>query len=372
MTGQEIAQRTPQQEVIERLRGEGTLQQFAAALEGSGISPTKFARVAVTAVTEKPELADAERTSLFAALLRCAQMNLLPDNREAAINVYRSKIKRNGQDVWIQKAQVLPMVFGVKKSVAEFGWALNCRVVYENDRFDYQEEPPMLHHAPVRPGEERGQLVAAYAVATHKDGRRMQRVLHPEDIAKRRAKAKTDKVWTEWEAQMWEKTAAHEIAADLPLDAKDRERLDAVLTEEDATPEERIRRLYGDSPAPSGDRTPIAEASVPPSPPAASDQEPPHPASSTVEAGAPGPETIDGEATEVEFDGEEPPPVGEQAPDDEPTFASGRYNGKTIAEVYESGKDGLSYLKWAMGSWKTEPLRSALDRFAETHPDVKA
>jgi hypothetical protein len=81
---------------------------------------------------------------------------------------------------------------------------------------------------------------------------------------------------------------------------------------------------------------------------------------------------IDGEATEVEFDGEEPPPVAEQqAPDDEPTFASGRYNGKTIAEVYESGKDGLSYLKWAMGSWKTEPLRSALDRFAETHPDVK-
>jgi len=156
----------------------------------------------------------------------------------------------------------------------------------------------------------------------------------------------------------------------LPLDPKDRERVDRVLAATDLDTGERIDLVYGeDSPSRMGERTP-AETTPQRSPSAASDQAP---GPTTADPGATVADVIDGEATEIPFEGEEPPVVSDEpAPTEEPVFTSGRYAGKTVAEVFAAGKDGLSYARWAFGSWKTEPLRGALDRFAETHPEIKS
>jgi hypothetical protein len=76
-----------------------------------------------------------------------------------------------------------------------------------------------------------------------------------------------------------------------------------------------------------------------------------------------------------DFEGEEPPgtvtPPAEGAPEFVATFTSGKFKGKTIVEIYSEGKDGISYVKWALKNWKTGPIVAELKAFAELHPEVR-
>jgi hypothetical protein len=112
--------------------------------------------------------------------------------------------------------------------------------VYANDEFDYTDEPPQIMHKSVRPGHERGPLIAAYAVAIHRDGRREQIVLHWDEIEQRRGKAQTDMVWREWPAPMAEKTAGHALFKQMPI--SDRELVARVLA---ASGADAAELLYG-------------------------------------------------------------------------------------------------------------------------------
>lgn len=202
-----IVQRT--QQVVEQIQNPVFLEQLSELLP-EGVTVDRFKRVAITAVRANPDLAGAsDQNSLFASLIRCAQDGLLPDGKQAALVIYGGKVG------------YLPMIGGIRSIAAVYGWTIRTQVVYANDEFEYTEEPPEILHRPVRPGMERGDLIAAYAVATHRDGRRVQTVLHPADIAKRRGKAQTTKVWEEFPAPMWEKSAGHDIFGQLSLDPAD-------------------------------------------------------------------------------------------------------------------------------------------------------
>lgn len=214
-TGTSLAQRT--QQVVDAIQNPIYLEQIRELLP-ENVTLDRFKRVAITAVRANPDLVSADQNSLFSALLRCAQDGLMPDGREAALPIYGKKVG------------YLRMIGGIQKIAAEYGWALRTSVVYANDEFDYAEEPPMLTHRPVRPGMDRGDLFAAYAVATHRDGRRVQIVLPPEDVAKRRAKAQSQNIWNEWPEAMWSKSAGHALFKKLPLDPNDA-RIDRLLRE---------------------------------------------------------------------------------------------------------------------------------------------
>ena len=64
--------------------------QFAAALP-EHITPKRFVRVLMTAVSSQPKLCEANRTSLFSACMSSAQDGLLPDGKEAAIVTFNTK-----------------------------------------------------------------------------------------------------------------------------------------------------------------------------------------------------------------------------------------------------------------------------------------
>lgn len=228
---QELVQRTPAQDLVVQIRGDQFRDQVAMALP-ENVTPERFIRGAVTALMAKPEIADLELGSVFRALIQCAHDGLLPDGQEAAIVPHKGK------------ATYMPMVGGYRKIAADHGWTLRAQAVYANDEFDYTEEPPALLHRPPRPGTERGDLIAAYAVATHKDGGRLQCVLHPDEIAKRRAVAQTQNVWNQWPAQMWAKTAARDLFADLPLGELD-PRVLRVLEASKLEPVAAAGALYG-------------------------------------------------------------------------------------------------------------------------------
>src|SRR5262245_58378968 len=116
----------------------GTIQrmapQFKAALPAQ-IPVERFVRVVQTAVATNTDLLQCERTSLYAAAMKCAQDGLLPDGREAAIVKYGST------------ARYMPMVGGIAKKIRNSGElkTLNAEVVYENDTYDHWSDEKGEH-----------------------------------------------------------------------------------------------------------------------------------------------------------------------------------------------------------------------------------
>ena len=235
VTGQEIVQRTPAQELVSRVRGDEFKQQIALALP-EGTSVERFLRATVTALMANPDLAgQASHDSIFTALLRSAQDNLVPDGKEAALVVYSGK------------AQYLPMVGGLRKIAGEHGWALVTAVVKEGDVFDYELGlEPKLRHVPARPGVDRGPTIAAYCVASHPNGHRLVEVMLIDELEQIRATSKkpTSGPWKDWTDRMYEKTVGKRAFAKLPLgelDARVLRILEAAATE----PAEASRLIYG-------------------------------------------------------------------------------------------------------------------------------
>lgn len=362
MTTQELALREAVDGAVAQFRSEALVEQVAILLEDEA-QARRLLRIAANAVLANQELARADlRPTLIQATLKCAADKLQPDGVEAAFVIF------GGRE---PKVAYMPMVGGLRKIAAEYGWSIYTAVVHEHDDIDptFERRP---HRA--RLGTDRGPIIGAYADARHKDGRREFEIMDVTEIEKVRAtsRAKDSGPWKDWWERMAEKTVARRLFKKLPLDPNAREHIDRVIAATDLETGERIDLLYGSSGRPD-ERAPAPVADAPQSS-AVPDQAG---EATTAASPDPGSDVIDVEAEEIPFgedeppfDGEEPPPVPEEEP--RAVFSTGRYANKTLDEVLGSGKDGLSYLRWAFKSWKTEPLRSALDRFAEAHPEIRS
>lgn len=164
MSSTDVVQRTPQQALMDRLEGEN-VQKALVALLPENVTPERFRRVFGTALMANPDIAEAETNSVIRALLSIAEMGLMPDGREAAIVVRQNRKKG------IKEAQGQAMVAGVRKRFAEHGWTIRTQHVLANDEFEYVliPEEDVARHVRVRPGAERGDLLYAYAIGTHRD-----------------------------------------------------------------------------------------------------------------------------------------------------------------------------------------------------------
>lgn len=345
-TTTDIVQRTPAQQLVARISGDAFRDQVARALPQGTLLPERFQRATATALLANPDLANLDEASLFNSLLRCAQDGLLPDGREAAIVAYKDK------------AQYVPMIGGYRKIAGDHGWSIRTVVVYANDEFEVELGiDPKIKHIPVRPGAERGERVAVYAVGAHGDGRREIEVMYAADVQKRQAKAKTQAIWNEWPDRMWEKTAGKALFEKLPIGELD-ERVARVIAAEDTTPEAATALMYGD------------HAELPtPTPQPAADDGPPVEAVVDQQAGA------DAEGTTAEASAPEPLP-GEPVdePEQKPIFKApagavsedadalkiaadtagqeviglGGHKGKSIEAVAAAGGKGESWVGWAI------------------------
>lgn len=183
--------------------------QFQAALPAH-ITVEKFTRVAMTAIQNQPALANADRQSLFGAIVRLAQDGLLPDGREAAIVLFG------------QKAQAMPMIAGVLKKVRQSGEVakVSAQVVYEKDEFvwhlgfdeDVTHNPPPLDQP-------RGKAIGAYATAVLKDGSRLLEVMNLDEIEQVRkvSRASGNGPWVQWWGEMARKTVMRRLSKRLPM-----------------------------------------------------------------------------------------------------------------------------------------------------------
>lgn len=342
-------QRDPRMDLVAQIKSPHVRTQIEAALP-EGVSIERFERAAATAILTRPDLLNADRASLFQALVRCAHTGLMPDGRQAAIVAYG------------RKASCLTMIGGYRDLLAEHGWILRASSVRQADQFDYTDEPPAITHRKAR--ENRGPVVFAYAVAVHRDGRREQAVLTADEIQKRRAKAQTQGVWNEWEDEQAAKTAGKYLASRIGLAPSDRvQRLLDVDTRDAADVLYNRPQLAGsppppaDPPAPSrgGDGQPSGADESPPFVPAAGGDE--WLPEDAVFEDEPSPQPLAG----AEFAAEFVPPNGKYSkPPEGP---------KTLAEIHESNP---GWLKWALKTVTDPPAyREALELFAEAFaPDL--
>ncbi len=203
---------TPMGEVQDRIAKMGA--QLKSVLP-SHIDPAKFQRVAMTAIQQDPALLDADRASLFTALSKAAADGLMPDKREGALTIAKTKQKDGSYRdmvVW------MPMVAGIVKKVRQSGEVskMIAKAVYEKDTFDVLfGDDDRIYHKPYLDGHP-GKIVGAYSIVHLKDGSITRDFMPKWRIDKAKNVAKTKYVWEAWDDEMSIKTVIRHHAKLLP------------------------------------------------------------------------------------------------------------------------------------------------------------
>lgn len=212
---------------------ERSKSEFLPLMGNSAANVDKFIRVVLNAVLATPDLLGADRRSLIASCMKAAQDGLMPDGREAVLNIYRTNTaRRNEPPKWADMVQYLPMVGGLIKKLYDSGEVtyIDAAVVYANDRFVFRRgDNPSLEHEPTM-ADDAGPIVAAYAVIKLRNGETKREVLPMRDINRIKAASKSadsaNGPWSKWLDQMAIKAVIKRIYKQLPkMDAF--ERIDA-------------------------------------------------------------------------------------------------------------------------------------------------
>lgn len=189
-------------------------KQIAKALP-SAITPERFARMAMTAVTMNPDLGQCTPESFIGAMLQAASLGLEPNTSlgQAYLIPYNN---RNGQ----KEAQFQIGYRGLIELAHRSGdfQSIEAHVVYANDDFEYEFGlEPKLKHKPAMA--DRGEIVWVYAVYKLKSGGYGFEVMSKADIdAHRRkySKARTSPWDSAWEG-MAKKTVIKQVLKYAPL-----------------------------------------------------------------------------------------------------------------------------------------------------------
>lgn len=185
------------------------------------ISPDRLIRLAITCYRMTPALAQCDRTSLFGAVMQCAQLGLEPGVLgEAYIVPFKGR------------AQLIPGYQGLIKLAYQSGeirsiWAYAVR---ERDTFEVElGTEQKVVHVPLKrqngfpaPEEERGEIVGVYAGAELATGGKAIALMTVEEIQRVRGRsaASNSGPWATDFEQMALKTALRRLFKWLPRSIK--------------------------------------------------------------------------------------------------------------------------------------------------------
>ena len=182
-------------------------------LEAMGIDPAIYTRIAFNAILKNPKIALCDAKSLRMALLKCAQLGLVPDGESAVISPFKTT------------AQVIPMVGGwadlARRAIP--GIVLRSRIVYLADTFLHEEGiEAKLAHKPNELSTDRGEefVRAAYAIAWMPGNSRPEfEVLYKHDLeVNHRSKSNANSgPWITDYEKMCRKSALRQLFKLLPI-----------------------------------------------------------------------------------------------------------------------------------------------------------
>lgn len=215
--------------------------QIGAALP-KHITAERMCRVAMTAITKSPKLAQCTQASFFTALLNLSQWGLEPDGRRAHLIPFENKRANTVE------CQLIIDYKGYAELIYRSGLVsyLHADVVREGDLFAYdkgelrQHVPWFLRKDANKP-KEAGKIYAVYAMARMKDGSEKADVLSVDEVYAIRDGSQGwfafQKGWAKqspWdpnkpvsEQEMMKKTAFRRLSKWLPLSAEVRDAMDS-------------------------------------------------------------------------------------------------------------------------------------------------
>lgn len=231
-------QKKPTDRVKDALDNETVARAIQASLPKT-MTWDRFKGVVSLAVAKQPKLAE-DLGSLLIACRQCAVDGLSPDGREAALVPYKGKV------------QYQPMVWGLVKLARQTGElsTISARVVYERDHFEYElGDEERIVHRPYLEGDDPGAPIAAYAIATMKDGGKEREVMSRAQIGgiMRRSKSAaldrdgnaTEGPWASDPDEMAKKTVLRNLLKRLPRSSE----LETALSRGDALATEDAREM---------------------------------------------------------------------------------------------------------------------------------
>ncbi len=212
-------QLAPQQASLKSIISSDSMKaQFAAALP-SHLSPDRFARVAITAITRTPKLQQCTQESFFKCLLDLSAMGLEPDGRRAHLIPY-------GRECTL----VLDFK-GLVELVRRSGDVVKIHsdVVCENDTFAHSMGDVTEHTYDI--SKDRGAVIAAYSQVTLKNGAVQSEIMSKAEIdaIKNKSRAGRSGPWVDHYNQMACKTVFRRLTKWLTLSP---EIMDAVSAAE--------------------------------------------------------------------------------------------------------------------------------------------
>ncbi len=150
------------------------------------VKPERMLRLALSAISKTPTLADCTMESLLGALLACSQLGLEPNTPLGHAYLVPFWDGKNKQ----RDVQLIPGYRGLIDLARRSGQiiSISAHAVYEGDDFDFAYGlDERLTHKPARTG--RGEIIAAYAVAKLQGGGHQFEVMYIDDINKIREKS---------------------------------------------------------------------------------------------------------------------------------------------------------------------------------------
>ena len=192
------------------------------------MTPDRFARIALTALTRTPKLQDCSQQSLLKCLMDLSAMGLEPDGRNAHLIPYGNE------------ATLVVDYKGLIKLVRNSGDVVSIRAenVCENDEFSW--ENGIITHK-VNWLKPRGNFLAVYAEAKLRSGEVQTAVLTNDEVEsiRKRSRSGNSGPWQTDAGEMRKKSALRRLCKLLPLSAEAEEHIDRdadVVFERDVTP----------------------------------------------------------------------------------------------------------------------------------------
>lgn len=173
------------------------------------LSPSRLARIALTCLRQNPKLQQCDPTTFIASIMQAAQLGLEPGVL--------------GQCYLIpygNECQFMPGYRGLIDLARRSGNIVSivARVVYENDLFNYEYGlQEKLEHKPAL--DNKGKIIAFYAVAILKDGGHQFEIMSKNEVDKIRdtySKAKNKGPWVDNYEEMAKKTLIRRLFKWLP------------------------------------------------------------------------------------------------------------------------------------------------------------
>lgn len=199
-----------------------TMQSYIKSMEGeiakalpSVITPERFTRMVLSAISVNPKLAQCTPQSFLGAMMTAAQLGVEPNT--ALGQAYLIPYNNHGT----MEAQFQLGYKGLIDLAYRSGEVsiIQAHVVYENDEFSYElGMDPQLKHVPAK--ENRGKAIAYYAMFKTKDGGYGFEVMSVADVeshARKFSKSYTNGPWKTNFDEMAKKTVLKKVLKYAPL-----------------------------------------------------------------------------------------------------------------------------------------------------------